>query len=246
MPSRRTGGAPSEPSSERVYGRRKGRPLRPGQRDLCERLLPRLAVAMPPPGESLQPATLFERPLREIWLEIGFGGGEHLAAQAAAHPDVGILGAEVFINGVARLLRAIDQIGLANVRIHHGDARALLAALPPASVARTFVLFPDPWPKSRHRKRRLIRPASLDRLAEILADGGELRLATDDAGYLTWMLECLGRHPDFRWLARRPADWRVRPADWPPTRYEEKALAAGRRPAYLRWRRRPRGGRGGG
>lgn len=223
----------------RFYGRRRGRPLRDGQRQLTETLLPRLAIALPACG-PLDPRALFPFPTRAVWLEIGFGGGEHLAAQAAQHPEIGFIGCEVFENGVARLTAAVARQGIANIRIFAEDARLLLAALPPASIGRVFVLFPDPWPKLRHHKRRLVTPETLDRFGEIIEGDGELRLATDDPGYLGWMLDCATGHPDFRWCARRPSDWRSRPEDWPPTRYEEKALAAGRQPAFLRFVRRGR------
>jgi tRNA (guanine-N7-)-methyltransferase len=146
----------------------------------------------------------------------------------------------VFENGVARLLREIDRRGLANLRIYADDARPLLGALPTGSVGRVFILFPDPWPKARHHKRRLIAPATLDRLAEIMIDHGELRLASDDSGYLSWMLEHVTNHPAFVWTARRPVDWRARPEDWPATRYEEKAREAGRVSTFLRFERRAR------
>jgi tRNA (guanine-N7-)-methyltransferase len=141
----------------------------------------------------------------------------------------------VFENGIARLTAAIARSGLANIRIFAEDARLLLAALPAASVARTFILFPDPWPKARHHKRRLVARAALDELARIMPPGAELRLATDDPDYLAWMLEHTTAHPAFHWTARTAADWRTRPEDWPPTRYEQKALAAGRTPAFLRF-----------
>jgi tRNA (guanine-N7-)-methyltransferase len=182
--------------------------------------------------------SLFPRPVEAIWLEIGFGGGEHLAAQAEAHPEIGFIGCEVFENGIARLTTAISNRGLGNIRIHAEDARPLLAALPAGSIARTFLLFPDPWPKARHHKRRLVTRPTLDHLARIMPPGAELRLATDDPDYLAWMLEVATTHPAFQWTARTAADWRTRPADWPPTRYEEKALAAGRTPAFLRFVRR--------
>jgi tRNA (guanine-N7-)-methyltransferase len=182
---------------------------------------------------------LFGAAPRPIWLEIGFGGGEHLADQAACRPAIGFLGCEVYENGIARLIAEIDRRGLANIRVFSGDARLLLAALPAASVDRVFILFPDPWPKERHKKRRLVAGETLDRLAAIMRGGAELRLATDDPDYLAWMLERVTRHSAFEWLARRPADWRERPADWPPTRYEEKARAAGRSPYFLRIIRRP-------
>lgn len=224
---------------ELFYGRRRGRPLRAGQRERQSSLLPRLSFAVPE-GGRLHPAGLFPTPPREVWMEIGFGGGEHLAAQAESRPDIGFLGCEVFENGVAKLLGAIDRRRLANVRIYPNDARPLLAALAPRSIGRVFILFPDPWPKVRHHKRRLVTPATLDRLADIIMDGAELRLATDDAGYLSWMLEHATNHRAFAWTARRPDDWQKRPDDWPATRYEEKARKAGRTPAFLRFIRQAR------
>ena len=224
---------------EQFYGRRKGRPLRAGQRERRTTLLPQLSFVLPESG-ILDPASLFPEPQREIWLEIGFGGGEHLAEQAERHPEIGFIGCELFENGIVKLLGEIDRRDLANIRICSDDARTLLATLAPCSIARIFILFPDPWPKARHHKRRLIAPATLDRLAEIMTDRAELRLATDDPSYLSWMLECVTNHPAFCWTARRPADWRERPADWPATRYEEKARKAGRAPSFLRFVRRPR------
>jgi tRNA (guanine-N7-)-methyltransferase len=195
-----------------------------------------------PPSGRLDCAALFGPRRRATWLEIGFGGGEHLARQAEDHPETGLIGCEIFENGIVKLLTQIEHRRLANIRIFTDDARLLIAALPPASTERVFILFPDPWPKQRHRKRRVVSRETLDGLAEIMTDNGELRLATDDPGYLCWMLERLTSHPAFEWLARRPGDWRTRPADWPPTRYEEKAHAAGRSASFLRARRRPRAG----
>ena len=229
--------AEAEPDRRRLYGRRRGRPLRPGQQRLFETLLPQLAITLPRAGR-LDPKTLFPAGLSAVWLDIGFGGGEHLAEQAARHPEIGFIGSEVFENGVAKLLGEIDRRRLGNVRLFADDARLLIEALTPTSIGRTFILFPDPWPKQRHQKRRLVAAATLDRLAEIMPLGAELRLATDDPGYLVWMLEYATAHPGFVWLARRPADWRERPADWPPTRYEAKARAAGRTPVFLRLARR--------
>jgi tRNA (guanine-N7-)-methyltransferase len=203
-------------------------------------LLPRLSVAIPA-GGRLDPRLLFAVVPSRIWLEIGFGGGEHLAHLAACHPDIGFLGCEVFANGIAKLLAEIEHRRLANIRIFADDARLLLAALPADAIDRVFILFPDPWPKERHKKRRLISSEILDRLALVARGGAELRLATDDPDYLSAMLDGATRHPEFAWLARRPADWRERPADWPPTRYEEKARAAGRAAYFLRFARRPRG-----
>ena len=174
---------------------------------------------------------MFADPPRSVWLEIGFGGGEHLAAQAELRRDIGFIGCEVFENGIAKLLGEVECRHLANIRLFIDDARLLIGALPAASVERVFILFPDPWPKRRHHKRRIVSRETLDGLARIMSDGAELRLATDDPDYFSWMLECVTGHPAFAWLARRPADWRERPPDWPPTRYEEKARAAGRSPA---------------
>jgi tRNA (guanine-N7-)-methyltransferase len=211
--------------------------LRPGQERLFETLLPQLAIALPQAGR-LDPKTLFPAGVSDVWLEIGFGGGEHLAEQAARYREIGFIGSEVFENGVAKLLGEIDRRRLSNLRLFHDDARLLLEALAPASIGRVFILFPDPWPKQRHHKRRLVAPATLDRLAEIMPEGAELRLATDDPAYLLWMLEHATAHPGFIWLARRPADWQERPPDWPPTRYEAKARAAGRTPVFFRFARR--------
>lgn len=228
------------PQQSRFYGRRRGRPLRLGRRRLAETLLPQLAIALPQAGR-LDPKMLFPAEVSAVWLEIGFGGGEHLAEQAAAHPDIGFIGCEVFENGIAKTLAELDRQRLGNVRLFTEDARLLLQALSPGSIGRVFILFPDPWPKQRHHKRRLVAPATLDRLAEIMPECAELRLATDDPGYLVWMLEHTTAHPAFRWPARRPGDWRERPPDWPPTRYEQKARAAGRTPAFLRFiRQSPR------
>lgn len=230
----------TEPNDQevRLYGRRKGRPLRKRKSGLIETRLPELTLQVP--EGPLLPETVFARPMRDIWLEVGFGSGHHLAWQAKANPNVGLIGCEPFINGVAGLLSLIDDDGLDNVRILPDDARPLLDALPEASIGRAFILFADPWPKKRHWDRRFVGPANLPRLARVLRDGAELRLASDDMGLLRWMLEHMLRHPAFEWLAERAADWRERPADWPPTRYEEKALAAGRTPVFLRFRRRPR------
>jgi len=221
-----------------LHGRRQGRPLRRNRRALVERLLPGLSIdleAFPP-----DPATLFPVPVRDIWLEVGFGGGEHLLRQAIRHPDIGIIGCEPFLNGVARLLSDMEKAEppVRNIRLLTDDARALLDVLPAASIGRVFVLFPDPWPKNRHHRRRFVAPAQLEALARVMKPGAELRLATDHVGYLRWMLLHTLAHPDFRWLAQGPDDWRSRPADWPPTRYEEKAMAKGISSTYLRFERR--------
>jgi tRNA (guanine-N7-)-methyltransferase len=198
-----------------------------------------VAVCIPVSGR-LDPRTLFGAERGLVWLEIGFGAGEHLAIQAATHPQKGIIGCEIFENGIVKLLARLERCLLENIRVFPGDARLLIEALPPASTERVFILFPDPWPKRRHNKRRLVSEEVLDSLAEIMTDGAELRLATDDQDYLCWILERVTNHPAFEWVARRPFDWRTRPQDWPATRYEEKARVAGRTAVFLRIRRRPR------
>jgi tRNA (guanine-N7-)-methyltransferase len=219
------------------FGRRRGRALRPGQKVLIRDFLPQFVLTIPASGKLDYRSVFGARDL-SIWLEIGFGGGEHLAFQADHHPEISFIGCEVFENGIVKLLAHIKRRRFENIRVFTDDARLLIAALPPASIERVFVLFPDPWQKRRHEGRRLVSRETLDTLAGVMTDGGELRLATDDRNLLSWMLERITDHPAFKWMARRPPDWCERPADWPPTRYEEKAGDAGRMPIFLRFRRR--------
>jgi tRNA (guanine-N7-)-methyltransferase len=219
------------------FGRRRGRALRSGQKALLSELLPRVALTSPPSGRLELGAGLCAGG-RPVWLEVGFGAGEHLAAQAERHREISFIGCEVFENGIVKILAQIKRRHLDNVRVFPDDARLLIEALPPASVDRVFILFPDPWPKRRHAKRRIVSRETLDALAVIMRDGAELRLATDDRNYLCWILEQVTDHSAFEWLARRPSDWRERPEDWLSTRYEEKARAAGRAPFFLLSRRR--------
>jgi tRNA (guanine-N7-)-methyltransferase len=228
----------------RLYGRRKGKRLRTGQEALLNELLPRLAVALPAPGRMLEPASLFAPRREAVWLEVGFGGGEHLSAQASAHPEVGFIGCEPFINGVVKLLAEVQRRGFGNVRIHAGDARPLLEALAPASIARIFALFPDPWPKKRHHKRRLIQPETLDLFARVMADLAELRIATDDPDYAAWMLAAVARHGAFAGPAGGDRGFTARPDDWPPTRYEAKALRRGACCRYFLYHRSAVAGEG--
>lgn len=209
--------------------------MRAGQQALIATLLPQLRFALPAQGK-LDPRTLFPAPVDEVWLEIGFGGGEHLAAQAAAHPRIGIIGCEVFEPGIAKLLAEVEALTLDRVRLFVDDARLLAAALASESIARVFILFPDPWPKERHKKRRIVATEVLDDLAAAMADGAELRLATDDADYAQWMEEHADAHRDFA-----PVALAGRPEDWPATRYEQKALARGRRSRLFLYRRVGRG-----
>ena len=229
-------------SSKRLYGRRKGRPLRKRKTELLDTLLPSLEIPIPQPGDRIDPHALFAQPVDDVWLEVGFGSGHHMAWQAAHNRNVGVIGAEPFINGVAGLLKLVDDESVQdNVRVLPDDARPLLDALPDASIGRAFVLFADPWPKKRHWERRFIGPANLPRLARVLKVGAELRLASDVMGLVRWKLEHTVKHPDFEWTACGPSDWRHRTEDWPPTRYEEKAIEAGRKPVFLRFIRKPRG-----
>lgn len=227
-------------SDLRFHGRRRGRRLRPLREEIVDTLLPTLELSLPAGDGAVDPGAFFANPVPQIWLEIGFGNGEHLIWQAQQHPDVGFIGAEPFLNGVARLLSHIAETGAENVRILPDDVRPLLGRLPTASLGRVFILFPDPWPKARHHKRRLVNTETLDQLASAMSDGAELRLATDDADYMAWMLRVTLAHPAFEWTARRPGDWRQRPSDWPATRYEEKNRSGGLGPVFLRFRRRPR------
>jgi tRNA (guanine-N7-)-methyltransferase len=220
-----------------LYGRRRGKKLRGGQQSLLDTLLPRLALSLPHDGSTIDLAAAFggELPPGGVWLEVGFGSGEHLVWQAEQHPAVGLIGCEPYLNGIARCLAQIERARVSNVRLFADDARLLMTALPPRSLGRAFILFPDPWPKARHHKRRFVQRETLDRLAKLMLPGAELRLATDDPSYLPWMVEHACTHPAFVWLAERPADWRTRPHDWPATRYEQKALAG--QPTFLRLRR---------
>ncbi|MEQ8229129.1 MAG: tRNA (guanine(46)-N(7))-methyltransferase TrmB [Rhodospirillales bacterium] len=219
----------------RFYGRRRGKKLRPGRRALIEDLLPKLRV--PSGGGPLDPAGLFDPAVSDVWLEVGFGAGEHLAAQAAAHPDIGFIGCEPFVNGVAALLAQIHAQNLGNVRLHDDDARLLLPNIASGSIGRFYLLYSDPWPKTRHWNRRFVQTDTLDQIARILKPGGLFRFATDHMGHARWALGLAANHPGLQWTAREPQDWRERWADGYATRYEEKGLA-GPTPVYLEFCRR--------
>ncbi|WOI53344.1 tRNA (guanine(46)-N(7))-methyltransferase TrmB [Parvularcula sp. LCG005] len=222
-------------TDDRVYGRRQDKPLRTRHSNLMSDLLPQVAVT-PDTVKSIVAAHQ-----GDVWLEVGFGGGEHLAWHAAQNPDVLMIGAEPFINGVAKLLALIDEYDLKNVRVCHGDVRPLMAAIPDRRLSRMFVLHPDPWPKSRHFKRRMISAPFLAHAARLLQTGSELRVASDIPDYVRWTLMRVQIHnrwnKDFQWTANRKADWTNRPEDWPQTRYEKKAIREGRPPAYLKFAR---------
>jgi tRNA (guanine-N7-)-methyltransferase len=216
------------PGELRSFGRRTGRTHSPRQDGLLSELLPKVAV-------DLKRDPVFDS--KNVWLEIGFGGGEHLVWQAQNNPDVQVVGCEPFEDGVIKVLRSIEEQNLRNIQIHADDARPLLRWLPAASIARAFVLFPDPWPKKKHQKRRLINPAFLSMLARVMRPGAELRIGTDIADYARSIMIAFQTEPGFEWQADAPTDWRVRPADWPITRYEQKANREGRTSSYLRFHR---------
>jgi tRNA (guanine-N7-)-methyltransferase len=218
----------------RLYGRRQGHKLRQGQEALVEELLP--CVSVPDTG-PIDAATLFgdDRPLE---LEIGFGAGEHLAGQAAARPGSGFIGCEPFLNGVVGALGHIRDGGLANVRLHMGDALDVIERLPDASLDRLYLLHPDPWRKARHAKRRMVNHGPLDLIAAKLKPGCEFRLGTDDPTYCRWAMMVMHQRRDFEWLAREASDFQTRPDDWPETRYERKARRQGHEVWYFRYVRR--------
>lgn len=222
------------------YGRRKGKGLRSSQQTYLDQDLAQLSPGKVdwdenPGREPLDLDALFGG--RDVWLEIGFGGGEHMVHQAVENPQVGIIGAEPYINGVAMLLGKIRKAGATNLRVHPGDARDLFDVLPAGSVARAFLLYPDPWPKARHHRRRFVTPEHLEPLAQVLKPGAEFRIATDIPDYVRQAMEEVPR-AGFEWLGERPADWREPWGDWISTRYEQKALREGRVPHYLTFRRK--------
>lgn len=230
----------------RFYGRRKGKKLKPSREVLLDAFLPKVRLNVT--GENVDPATCFSVPVKSVWLEIGFGGGEHLAEQSAQRPDTGFIGAEVFVNGVSSLLTHLtgkersgdvdENVELKagrvdNVRVHDNDVRDILPKFKDGAFERIYVLFPDPWPKRKHANRRFIGPKNLPVLARLLKSGGELRIASDDMNYIRWSLEHLMKSDDFEWTAKTADDWRKPPADWVNTRYELKALSQGKKPVYL-------------
>ena len=219
------------------FGRRKGHKLRPKRAELLTTLLPKLSLDVVAPAPR-NPLKLFSVPVTGVALEIGFGAGEHFVREALAHPDLGYVGVEPFVNGMASALALIDASKLQNVRLHHGDAIDVLEWLPDQSIARIDILYPDPWPKRRHWKRRLISDANVASLARVAAPGATVRFATDIADYAEWTLVRFRRSPDFDWTAERAEDWRNPWPGFESTRYEAKAMKEGRAPSYLVFRRR--------
>jgi tRNA (guanine-N7-)-methyltransferase len=212
-----------------LFGRSRGRALRPGQQRTLAEAFPRVEIV----PEALGKAQLFPFEPREVWLEIGFGSGEHLVDRARANPDVGLVGCEPFLNGVAAALSAIQREELRNVRLRRGDAQALIELAPKAFFSRVFILYPDPWPKRRQNKRRVVSETTIEALARALRSGGEVRFATDVDDYAGWTLRRFGASPHFRWTASSAIDWRTPWPEWRPTRYEAKAHKAGRGSVYF-------------
>jgi len=219
----------------RTFGRAKGKALSPVQAELMERIFPKFDIG----PAILAGGNPLENISGKIWLEIGFGAAEHLLWQAKQNPDVTIIGVEPFLNGVAKAVRGLDMDGLTNLRLHRGDARDLLALLPDASLDRIFILFPDPWHKTRHYKRRLINTALIEQLHRVIVPNGVFRFGSDIPHYVDWTLTRLHRHGGFDWQARSQIDWNVRPEDWPSTRYLEKALREGRSGHFFEFIRKP-------
>lgn len=218
------------------FGRRKGHKLRSHQTDLIEHLLPRLAIDISKPAPGL--ASVFDADVDDVRLEIGFGGGEHLVAEALAFPDLGFIGCEPYVNGMAKILAQIEAHNIGNIRLFAGDAAELLAWAPEHSLARVDLIHPDPWPKRRHWKRRFVQDATIAAMARILKPTGEFRFVSDIDDYCAWTLAHLLRAPDFFWMAERADDWRLPWPGYTMTRYGRKAEREGRRAAYLRFRRR--------
>ena len=217
----------------RLYGRSRGKALRAGQERLLAEALPLFSIT----PEALAAGPAFAAPPREVWLEIGFGAGEHLIEQAKANPDVGVVGCEPFLNGVAAALAGLKREQLFNVRLRRGDAQALVDAAPDGFFSRVFILYPDPWPKRRHHKRRVVAAGMIEALARVMRRGGELRFVTDVDDYAGWTLKRFLASPNFRWTADRADDWRRPWPEWRPTRYEAKARREGRGSVYLTFAR---------
>ncbi len=235
----------------RSFGRRRGRKPSDRQVALMRDCLPRVAVDMSAPccrldafargvgGAAVLDQESESQGAKQKFLEIGFGGGEHLVWQAQHNSSVTLIGCEPFEDGVIKVLTKIEDDKIGNIRLHMGDARDVLRWLAPNSISRAFILFPDPWPKRKHRKRRLVNPSTLALLARIMKPGAELRIGTDIGDYARTILQAFSAQSEFTWLAAGPEDWRIRPPDWPETRYEQKAAREGRVRYYFRFVRSP-------
>lgn len=219
-------------ATEAFFGRRRGKSLKPAQAAAMDDVLPRLKLDLSGPAPA-DLADLFPVAVNALRLEIGFGGGEHLLSELRRHPDTGFIGVEPFVNGMAKLISALAHDRRDNIRLHDDDATVLLDWLPPASLDGIDLLYPDPWPKQRHWKRRFVNPGNLNRFARVLKPGGVFRFASDIDTYVNWTLQHCRAHPKFQWQAASAADWHTPYPGWPGTRYEAKALREGRTPAYL-------------
>jgi tRNA (guanine-N7-)-methyltransferase len=226
----------SERPPRAFFGRRKGHKLRPNHAQLIDEFLPSLALDLGNPAPA-DLSALFPLPVSEVRLEIGFGGGEHMVAQASEHADVGFIGVEPFVNGMAKALSAIEILELHNIRLHFDDAISLIPWLPPHSLARIDLIHPDPWPKRRHWKRRFVQDEMIRRLAGILRTGGEFRFVTDIADYASWTLQHLLRSTDFEWTAQGTDDWRKAWPGFMETRYHAKAAREQRTSCFLIFRK---------
>lgn len=225
---------PEDPTkTPTLFGRQKSKKLSPRQQNLVDTLLPKLKLT---PNEPFDQSASWYK-TNPLWMEIGFGGGEHLSTMAAKHKDVTFIGCEPFLNGTAKMLVAINEQNLTNVRLYDHDARHILNWLPAASLDRVYILYPDPWPKKRHRKRRLVNPQSLDLLAKVMKPGADLLIASDIGDYIRTSLLALQQTPNFIWQPESAKDWRTPPQGWPGTRYEQKAIREGRTPTYLKIKR---------
>lgn len=234
LTQRRCGVAEDPARKSYLFGRQKTKKLSQRQQSLVDGLLPTLLI-----DPKKAPANVgFINEAQPLWLEIGFGGGEHLSARSAKHPNINYIGCEPFINGIAKLLVAIDEQGLSNVRIYNNDARHVLTALPEASLEGVYLLYPDPWPKTRHHKRRFVSKETLDLLSKAIKPGGTLLIASDIPDYIRTSLIHLRPHPAFEWAPGSADEWRRPPEGWPGTRYEQKAIREGRSPTYLTIKRR--------
>jgi tRNA (guanine-N7-)-methyltransferase len=222
-------------TGDKFYGRRKGKSLSPAMQERFDSILPKISIAK---GDSQLNKDVLFKDKSELWLEIGFGGGEHLSKTAQNNPEVGLIGCEPYINGMAKLLRDISELELENILLYNDDARHIMDRLEDDSISRAFALFGDPWRKYRHRYRRFISPNNLDRLSRILKSGAILRIATDHPIYLQWIMKWATIHPDFDWIDNNPDDWGVRKPDWYETRYEQKAIREGRKPYYFTFKRK--------